>query len=172
MQEHKELILRSNHSLGALWVKKGLISQNDFEAANEKSIAEIQSGEFNNASILKTLIHDLKTLDESKLLDFGVEEYDFGLIDLTRIKLQSLRHINVDFSLCWATLTIPFDLVEGTHFVATCHYMSEPVVEHWNNILDCNIIWYGTTFSSMHHGLETVKEVHAKEDEVTVEEEV
>lgn len=169
MQEHRALILRSNRFLGSSLVEKGLVSQNDLEAANEKFMTAIQSGELKNASILTSLVYDLKVLDEAKLIDFTVEEHSLGLVDLNQLELRSLRPLNVDISLCWATSTIPFDVVEGTYLVASCYYLSAPVVKYWKDQLEGNIIWYGTTITSMSGGLERLEDIHAEEDAAAAE---
>lgn len=170
MQEHRALILRSNRFLGSSLVEKGLVSQGDLEAANEKFMAVIQSSELKNASILTSLIYDLKVLDEGKLLDYIVEENGIGLVDIDQLELGSLRSMNVDMSLCWATSTIPFDLVEGTYLVASCYYLSTPVLKAWGDHLGGNVIWYGTSIPSLSRGLERLDEIHAAEDAAAEEE--
>ncbi len=171
MQEHRALILRSNRFLGSSLVEKGLVSQGDLEAANEKFMNAIQSAELKNASILTSLVYDLKVLDEAKLLDFLVEEHGVGLVDLNQLELHSLRPMNVDISLCWATSTIPFDVVEGTYLVATCYYLSAPVIKYWKELLDGNVIWYETTLSSISRGLERLEDIHEQEDAAAAENE-
>ena len=171
MEKHKEFISHSNESIGAVLIEKGLISEDGIKAANEKLVATVESEDIKESSILKSLIYDLKTLEESKLLDFIEEEYHLRFIHLAQVKLGSLRPINVDLQSCQATLTVPFDLVEGTHFLATCHYMSKPVVEYWNELLKGNVIWYGTTLASIHYALENISEIHVKEDAALAEEE-
>ena len=57
-------------------VNKGLLSSGDLELANEKFMVAIQSPELlRNASILTTLLYDLKVLDETSLLEHIVEEH-------------------------------------------------------------------------------------------------
>lgn len=164
MQQHRALILRSNRFLGSSLVDKGLLSVNDLEQANEKFMAAIQNSELKHASILTSLLFDLKVLDEGKLLDHIVEEHGLGLIDLSFVELSSLRSMNVDDSLCWATSTIPFDKVEDTYMVATCYYLSAPVIKQWEEHLDGRVIWYATSSSSMTHALEKIEEIHEAED--------
>ena len=171
MQQHRALILRSNRFLGSALVDKRLVSNGDLEEANVKFMEAIQSSEFKRASILSTLIFDLKKLDESKLIDYLVDESKVGLVDLDFVELMSLRPINVDLSLCWASSTIPFDTVEGTHFLATCYYMSAPVVKHWEETLEGPVIWYGTTMASLSRALARVEEIHEAEDAALEEEE-
>lgn len=164
MQQHRALILRSNRFLGSALVDKGLVSNADLEEANVTFMGAIQSSEFKRASILSTLIFESKKLDETKLLDYLVEEAKLGLVDLDYVELMSLRSLEVDISLCWASSTLPFDFVDGTHMVATCYYMSAPVIKHWEGLLDGPIIWYATTMSSLSRALARVEEIHEAED--------
>ena len=164
------MILRGNRFLGSTLVDKGLVSVKDLELANEKFMSAIQDSDLKQASILSTLLFDLKVLDETALLDHLVKEHNLGLIDLAHVELSSLRAWHVDFSLCWATSTIPFDKVENTYMVASCYYMSAPVVKHWEGLLDGEVIWYGTSAASITRGLEQVEEIHKAEDEAAAEE--
>ena len=164
MQQPRALILRSNRFLGSSLVNKGLLSSGDLEAANEKFMEAIQSPEMlRNASILTTLLYDLKVLDEARLLEYIVEENGIGLIDLNHIELRPLPSTELDLSLCWASSTIPFDKVEETYMVATCYYMSAPVVKHWEDLLNGKVVWYGTSMASMSRGLERLEDVFAAE---------
>lgn len=164
MQQHRALILRSNRFLGSALVDKGLSSNGDLEEANVEFMEAIQSADFKRASILSTLIFESKKLDESKLLDYQVDELKLGLVDLDFVQLMSLRPLEVDISLCWASSTLPFDSVEGTHMVATCYYMSAPVIKYWEEVLDGPVIWYGTTIASLSRALARVEEIHEAED--------
>ncbi|KRP36831.1 MAG: hypothetical protein ABS34_05615 [Opitutaceae bacterium BACL24 MAG-120322-bin51] len=164
MQQHKALILRSNRFLGSSLVNKGLLSSADLDAANEKFMEAIRSPDLlKNASILTSLLYDLKVLDEARLLDHIVEEYGIGLIDLNQVQLRSLPSTELDLSLCWASSTIPFDKVEETYMVATCYYLSAPVVKHWEELLNGKVLWYATSMASMSRGLERLEDVLAAE---------
>lgn len=164
MQQHRALILRSNRFLGSSLVNKGLLSSSGLEAANEKFMEAIQSPELlKNASILTTLLYDLKVLDEAKLLEHIVDEHGVGLIDLNYIELHLLPDTELDLSLCRASSTLPFDKVDHTYMVATCYYMSAPVVKYWEDLLDGKIVWYGTSTTSMSRGLERMEDVFAAE---------
>ena len=171
MQQHRALILRSNRFLGSALVDKGLVSSGDLEEANGKFMEAIQSADLKSASILSTLLFDLKKLDEAKLLDYLVEEQKLGLIDLNFVELQTLRPMNVDLSLCWASSTVPFDYVEGTYMVASCYCLSAPVIKHWEEHLDGRVIWYATSTSSLSRALERIEEIHEAEDAAAAEDE-
>ncbi len=163
MQQHRALILRSNRFLGSSFVDKGLISVGDLEAANEKFMEVIQKSELKHASILSTLLYELKSLDESKLIDHQAEEHGVGLVDLGHLNLRSASDLKFDISLCWATSTIPFDKIEDYYFVATCYYLSAPVVKQWNEILGHKVIWFVTTNAAMTQALERIEELEAVE---------
>lgn len=165
MQEHRALILRSNRFLGSSLVDKGMVSVADLEAANEKFMEAIQAAELRRASILNTLLFELRALEEGVLLDHLVEEANLALVDLNQIELKSLRPHNIELSLCWASSTIPFDKVESTFMVASCYYLSAPVVKHWETLLDGRVIWYATSTSSMTQALERIEAIHDAEDQ-------
>ena len=164
MQQHRALILCSNRFLGSALVNKGLVSTTDLEEANTRFMEAIQSSDLRRASILSTLLFDLKKLDEAKLIDYLVDELKLGMVDLDFIELRSLRPMNVDLSLCWASSTVPFDHVEGTYLVASCYYMSAPVIKYWEEILDGRVLWYGTSTASLSRALERIEEIHKAED--------
>lgn len=164
MQEHRALILRSNRFLGSALLDKELVSSNDLEEANSKFMEAIQSADLKHASILSTLVFDLKKLDESKLMEYEVEELKLGLVDLDSIELSSLRSMNVDLDLCWASSTLPFDMVEGIYLLATCYYLSAPVIKYWESLLEGPVIWYGTSLTSLSRGLARIESIHDAED--------
>lgn len=165
MQNHRALILRSNRFLGTTLVDKGLVSPSDLEAANEKFMQIIQNAELKRASILNILQYDLKVLKDEDLIDYMVEEFDIGLVDLNFIDLRVLKPFGVDDTDCWATQTIPFDKVENTFMLATCSYMSAPVVKHWEDKLGGPVVWFATSTMSMSQGLERVDAIAQAESE-------
>lgn len=171
MQEHRALILRSNRFLGSALVERGLVSVDDLESANEKFMEAIQASELKRASILSTLLYDSKAIEEQKLLEHLVDEEGLGLVDLNHLELRSLRTYDVELSLCWATSTIPFDKIEDTYMVATCYWLSAPVIKHWEEILNGRVIWYGTSTNSMTRALERIEEIHEAEDAAAAEDE-
>lgn len=171
MQQHRALILRSNRFLGSALVDKGLVSVGDLEEANGKFMEAIQASDLKRASILSTLLFDLKKMEEAKLLDYLAEEEKLGLVDLNFVELLSLRPMKVDLPLCWASSTVPFDHIEGTYLVATCYYLSAPVKKHWEDLLEGRVIWYGTSTASLSRALERIEEIHEAEDAAAEEDE-
>ncbi len=169
MQQHRALILRSNRFLGSSLVDKGLVSTADLESANEKFMESIQANDLKSASILTSLVFELKALEESQLLSHTIEENDIGMVDLKHIEIPSLRSFNVDPTLCWATSTIPFDQMGDTYLLATCYYLSAPVQKCWKEALGADIIWYATSVTSIAHGLERLEEIQAEEEAAAAE---
>jgi hypothetical protein len=165
MQQHRALILRSNRFLGSALVDKELIKAADLEAANEKFMELIQSVDsMEKASVLYTLLYELKSLDESKLIEFLIDEHKIALIDLTQIQPNSLRPMGVELSECMATWCLPFDHIEGTYLMATCYYLSAPVLRYWDEKLKGNIIWYATPMASMIRSMGIIQDLHDAED--------
>jgi hypothetical protein len=136
----------------------------ELESANEKFMEAIQASELKRASILNTLLFESKALSEADLIEHLVDEEGLGLIDLDFIELRSLRPFDIDLSLCWVTSTIPFDKVEDTYMLATCYYLSAPVVKYWEELLSGRVIWYGTSTVSVTRALERIQEIHDTED--------
>lgn len=150
MQKNRALILRSNRFLVSSLLDKGLITSAHMEAANEKFMQSAQSSEdYKNVSVLKILLHDLKVFGEDSLLKHIKDEHKIGLIDLRQIELRDLSLSELDPSLCWSTLTAPFDKVDQTFMLATCFFMSSPALKYWEEFLGGKVIWYATSMASM-----------------------
>lgn len=170
MDKNRALILRSNRFLVSSLLDKGLITNAQMEAANEKFIEAAQNvSTYKNNSILKVLLHDLKALDEDKLLGHIVDEHKIGLVDLRQTKLYEPSSINLDIPICWATLTVPFDQVDQTFMLATCYYMSSPTLKYWEERLGGKIIWYATSIVSLSIYLESMINQFTIEDVVAEE---
>lgn len=170
MQQHRALILRSNRFLGSSLVDKGLVSSSDLELANERFMQAIQSADLKSASILTPLIFDMKVLDEARMLEMIVEEHDISVVDLNFSKLKSIKDLSVDLSFCWATSTVPFDQIGDTHMVATCYYLSAPVVKAWEDALGGDVLWYATSMHSLTNGLEQLETIAEEEAAAEAEE--
>lgn len=168
MHSNRALILRSNRFLVSSFLDKGLITNAQMELANEKFIGATQSSDSQkHASILKILLHDLKALDEDKLLSHIIDEYKIGLVDLRQLALQEPSSVEMDLSLCWSTLTVPFDQVDQTFMLATCYYMSSPALRYWEEFFGGKIIWYATSIASLNHYLEGIEKLLSSKDPIT-----
>ncbi len=150
MKNKKALILRSNRFLVSSLLDAGLITSAQMEIANEKFLQAAQSSDsYKNVSMLKILLHDLKTLDEDRLLGHINDTYKVGLVDLQQIDPYESSTPEMDLSICWATLTVPFDQVDQTFMLATCYYMSSPALKYWEELLGNKVIWYATSLFSI-----------------------
>ncbi len=159
MQAHRALILRGNRFLGSTLVDKKLVSVAQLEEANERFMELLQGGESNACSVLNLLVHELKLLDEQKLMEHYVEQEKIGLIDLDFYRVAAARDLGYDPTLAAATKTIPFDRIEGFTCLATCYYLSTPVVKHWSELLGNKVIWYGISLRSFSNYLGRVNEL-------------
>lgn len=152
---NQQLILRSNRFLAATLLEKRLISSEDVEKANAKLLSFFQSGKMRYASVLSILIYDLKALDESKLIQRLVDESKVGLVHLGHFDVSKMPLEGVDIEECWTTMTIPFDRIGNAICLATCYYLSNPVIEFWKQKFP-HIIWYTTSVNSMTSTLESL----------------
>jgi hypothetical protein len=153
----RPLILRSNRFLGSAMLERELISNDVLEAANERLLEIIQAGEATNASLLYVLLFDLKELNESSLIESVVETEKLGAIDLEGYNLTNVKDLDLDFNLCQATFTLPFDCLEGVWMVATSYYLSRPAVQHWEQFLEGPVVWYVSSVASIIAGMERLK---------------
>lgn len=168
-KERRPLILRSNRFLGSALLERNLIKTEDLEAANEKLLEAVQSGNMRGANLLNILLFDLKSVDEARLVDEITEDESVGLIDLSNYDMAKFREINADIDLCYATYTVPFDKVEDFTMVATGYYLSKPTIQYWEETLGGNVIWYVCSVASIAEAIERASQVAASE-EVAVKE--
>ena len=54
-------------------------------------------------------------------------------------------------------MSLPFDLMEGVFFVASCHYLSKEVINHWEKRLCRDIVWFIVDLSSLTITLENLE---------------
>ena len=162
----RPLILRSNRFLGSAMLERELISNDVLEAAQERLLEIIQTGETANASLLYVLLFDLKELDEAALIDSIIEIDKIGAIDLENYQLDNVKDLEIDTALCQATFTLPFDKVEGVWMVATGYYLSRPAVQHWETFLGGPVVWYVSSVSSVINALERFRSMQEAPAEV------
>lgn len=142
-----------------------MITNENLEAANEKLLEIIQSGNLKKANLLNILLYDLNILDETQLIDNIVEEHHLGLVDLLNYDLSILKELELDLDLCWVTYTIPFDRIEDFVMIATAYYLSKPARTFWEERFEgSHIIWYVASLSSVAGALERVTSEMNKED--------
>ncbi|WP_309396822.1 hypothetical protein [Cerasicoccus maritimus] len=168
-KERRPLILRSNRFLGSALVERELIKTEDLEAANEKLLEAVQSGNMRGANLLNILLFDIKAIDESLLVEVITEDESLGLIDLTHYDMAKFREIDADIDLCYATYTVPFDRVEDFTMIATAYYLSKPTIQYWEEAIGGNIIWYVCSVASIAEAIERASQL-ASSEEVAVKE--
>ena len=138
-------MMRANRSLGASLVEHNLISIETLESATERLLELMNDDAAETVSLLSILINEQQTLTEVQLLHYQIEEMGLGLIDLSNYDQPDDLRKRLDIGACQATWTVPFDLEEGVHFVASAFYLSPAVRTFWEKQLDTPIQWFATS---------------------------
>lgn len=158
MASLKPLIMRSNRLLGANLVEKNLVSIDALDEANERLLELVSSGSSDlRVSLLSVLIKEKNRLKEKDLFNHFVEEERLGLIDLATINFTDEVVEKINEGECWATWTVPFDLIEGTHYLASAYYLSSAVRKHWEDKLKGHVVWYAASIDSISDALEKME---------------
>lgn len=155
MASLKPLIMRSNRLLGASLVEQGLVSIDDLDEANDR-LVELMSAQANSVqvSLLSILISEKQAIDENKLLELQVEDHGLGLIDVRDIDFPDELKASLDPKASWATLTVPFDQIEETTYLATAFYLSPAVRSYWEETIPGDVVWFASTVESLTDFLE------------------
>ncbi|EDY84916.1 hypothetical protein VDG1235_4550 [Verrucomicrobiia bacterium DG1235] len=155
--------MRSNRLLGASLVERGLVTIEALDAANERFLELLSnaSGEM-RLSLLSILINEKQSLAEGKLMEYLVEEEGLGIIDVRNMEVPEELVSVTDRAECWATWTVPFDLVEDTRYLATAYYMSPAVRKFWEEKISGNIVWFAAPLETITDYLETQEAEEAK----------
>ena len=155
IKENRPLILRSNRFFGSKLVEIELISSDDLEAANEKLLEIIQSGNLKTANLLNILIYDLNLLNENELINRTLEEHPIGLIELSNYDLSVTQQMDLDPEICQVTYTLPFDMIDDYVNIATSFYLSKPARDYWEDkFKNFHILWYISTMNSISETLD------------------
>ena len=155
IKENRPLILRSNRFFGSKLVEIQLISSENLEAANEKLLEIIQSGNLKTANLLNILIYELNLLNENELINRTLEEHSLGLIELSNYDLSVMQQMDLDPEICLVTYTLPFDMIDDYVKIATSFYLSKPARDYWEEkFKNFHIIWYISTINSIAETLE------------------
>lgn len=155
MASLKPLIMRANRLLGASLVEKGLVSIDDLDEANDR-LLELMSTDSNTVQVnlLSILVGEKQSVSENELLELLVEEYGLGLVDVRDVEYPDSLKKNLDTKTCWATMTVPFDHIEDTTYLASAYYLSPAARSHWEEKLDGHVVWYAATVESLSDFLE------------------
>lgn len=150
--------MRANRLLGASLVEHQHVSIDALDSANERFLELLANPASNQrASLLSILLNEKQALDEATLLEKLVEEEGLGLVDVRCIDLPDEIKLTMNIDECWATWTVPFDLVEDTRYIATAYYLSPVVRTHWESKIKGNIIWYAASQESISGFLEALE---------------
>jgi len=162
VQEYRPLIVRSNRTLGSLLLEKKLVTSEQLDAANEKLLEYLEKEDLRRANILYVLLFEMQVLNEDAYLEALVEKHSLPLMDLHACQFKKIIDLQLDPTTCWATWTIPFDIVDDFFLLATVLYPSPQVVKFWQDkYAGKNIIWYGLTVRAFQTAMEKLEQVKA-----------
>ncbi|MBC2607775.1 hypothetical protein [Pelagicoccus albus] len=155
--------MRANRLLGASLVERGLVSIEALDAANERFLELLSNstGEM-RISLLSILTGEIQSLQETKLIEYLVEEEGLGIIDVRNMEIPEEVSTITNYDECWATWTVPFDLVEDTSYIATAYYMSPAVRAFWEQKISGHIVWFAAPQETISGYLETREAEEAK----------
>ena len=158
MASLKPLIMRANRLLGASLVERGLVSIEALDAANERLLELLSNGSGElRVSLLSILINEKQSVSEHRLIEHIIEEEGLGIIDIRNMEVPEELVAITNRDECWATWTVPFDLVEDTRYVATAYYLSPAVRAYWEEKATGKIIWFAAPLDSITEYLETLE---------------
>lgn len=155
--EHRSLLMRSNRLLGAQLVEHNLVKVDDLEAANERLLELLNSGETRQSTVLGILAYEKRVLKEEDLLMHLAENEHVGLIDLRHYETSEDLRRGLDTGACWATWSVPFDREDDVTLVASAYYLSPSVRAFWEKEFG-TVLWYGTTIEAVADFLERVEQ--------------
>lgn len=163
MASLKPLIMRANRLLGASLVERGLVTIDALDNANERFLELLSNatGEL-RLSLLSILLNENQGLQEAKLIEHLVEEEGLGIVDVRNMEVPEELVAITDRAECWATWTVPFDLVEDTQYIATAYYMSPAVRAYWEKKVTGHIVWFAAPLETIAEFLETQEAEEAK----------
>lgn len=142
-------MMRTNRALGSSLVDHNLISIEALDEANERLLELTADENKEDVSLLQILIYEKAALSEEQVLSYQVEEMGLGMVDLSNYDQPYDLRKSIDIGACRATWSVPFDLEEGIHFVATAYYLSPAARSYWERQLDTQILWFVTTMENI-----------------------
>lgn len=163
MSNIKPLTTRANRLLGANLVEKNLVTIDDLDEGNERLLELLSSSEEGHrVSLLSIMMNEKQSLYEGKLIEHQVDEFGLGIIDIRNIEFPEELAEITQLEECWATWTVPFDMVEDTYYLATAYYLSPVVREFWEEKLSGKVVWYVAPMESITDFLESREADKAK----------
>jgi hypothetical protein len=155
--EHRPLMMRANRALGASLVEHNLIGIEVLEAANERLLELTGDENAESVSLLQILIHEKQALTEAQLISYQVEEMGLGLVDLSNYDQPYDLRKRIDIDACSASWSVPFDVEEGLHFIASAYYLSPAARSYWERQLETPILWFVTSVENITDFLRKLK---------------
>ena len=155
------IILRSNRFLGNNLVNHELITLDQLEQANNVLLDKIDAENVKEASLLRILMWELDMLKEPDLVHFQVDQFEIGLADMgfySYLEQEEDEEPLYTIEDCWASWTVPFDHENGFYFLATAYYMSQPVIDMWEEKLGGKILWFVTELGGLSTLLENAEQ--------------
>jgi hypothetical protein len=150
-------MMRANRALGASLVEHNLITIEVLEAANERLLELMADENAESVSLLQVLVNEKQALTEGQLLSYQNEEMGLGLVDLSNYDQPYELRKRIDIGACYATWTVPFDIEEGMHFLASAYYLSPAARSYWERFLDTPILWFVTSTENINDFLRKLK---------------
>jgi len=148
-QPQRPLLMRANRLMGAALVERNLVKIEELEQANERLLQIVDSSPPRQCTVLGVLAYEMKVLKEEELLQFLVEQEGLGVVDLRCYEIAEDAVKGLDLGACWATWSVPFDQVDGFHFIASAYWLSPAVRTFWEKQLNGPILWFGTTLEGI-----------------------
>ena len=155
--ERPPVMMRANRALGASLVEHNLISIDVLEAANERLLELLADENAESVSLLHVLVNEKQALTESQLLSYQIEEMGLGMVDLSNYDQPYDLRKRIDIDACYATWTVPFDIEEGMHFLASAYYLSPAARSYWERQLETPILWFVTSTDNINDFLRKLK---------------
>jgi len=155
--DHRPLMMRTNRALGSSLVDHNLITIEALDAANERFLELTANEKNDNISLLHILVVEKQLLTEDQLLAYQVEEMGLGMVDLSGYDQPYDLRKKLDEDACAATWTVPFDIEEGIHFLATAYYLSPAARSYWERQLETPILWFVTSMDNISDFLRKLK---------------
>lgn len=148
-QPPRPLLMRANRLMGAALVERNLVKIEALEQANERLLQIVDSSPPRQCTVLGVLAYELKVLKEEDLAQYLVEQEGLGVVDLRCYEITEDALRTLDWGACWATWSVPFDQVDGFHFVASAYWLSPAVRTFWEKQLGGPILWFATTLEGI-----------------------
>lgn len=148
-QPQRSLLMRANRLMGAALVERNLVKIEELEQANERWLKIVDASPARQCTVLGVLAYELKAVKEEDIVQHLVEHDGLGVVDLRGYEVQEEAVKALDLSACWATWSVPFDKVDGFHFIATAYWLSSAVRTYWEKHFDGPILWFGTTLEGI-----------------------